>query len=744
MKIILLKVSIFFLALWLFSPIAVKAEIKVDGKIDEPEWTSSQSYRDFVVVNPLTFTSPRNATEVKVLSIQEGLAVAFICDQPAEESRTRTITQRDASQFDSDSVSVMVDFDATGQIAYEFSVSIAGSYRDGAITNESDFNYDWDGVWQHAVNEEKDRWTVEILIPWSIVAMREGENNTRKLGLLFQRVLQSNKETFGFPAASSERPQFVSNFSKVEVAQYSEQEFDLLPYATALSDLKNNSTKGKAGLDIFWKPSGKFQLAATVNPDFGQVESDDLVIDFSAIEVLFSDKRPFFTENQALLDLRMPNRGYLIYTRRIGGPSDKDGTPSDITGALKVIGSAGPINYGVLAAQETEEEGRTFFGGRMVIPGENWSLGTFTTYAERPFLDRTALVNSLDYEIKSNNVWRLQGQFLMSQIDEPSGDISDFGAWYRLYYTPSEAWHLQMDMSHWGKDLDISDMGYIMRTNLEELFLYSQWRQTDFSADSRAASVDWTLWSIWRRNAEGTALQSKVVFQRQEKLRSGAGIDYMLQIDTAGYDDIISRGNGLVHFDKELSGSATYNTQRKGAWKKSVGLNVMQEGTGGWGESLNANVTWFPDEKFNIDLNAKAYLSNDWLMWLQGDRLAGYSLKQITGEISPSWYPADRHEIRLRTQWIVMNAENGQSYHIGSRGRLISDDNMVNDFAMINFGLQIRYRYEIAPLSDFYIVYSRGGLDRMENPTESTIDLFSSSTKLRNSDQILVKLRYGF
>ena len=739
-----LRLSLIILICSLFLPCSAYSEIKVDGKTDEPEWAGAGSYNDFVVVYPLTLAKPRLTTEAKVLSVQEGLAVAFICDQPADETRTRTITRRDASRFDSDSVSVMVDFDATGKIAYEFSVSIAGSYRDGAITNQSDFNYDWDGVWQHAVNEDNDRWTVEILIPWSIVAMREGENNTRKLGLLLQRTLQSTKETFGFPAASSERPQFVSNFHQVDVAEYTEKEFDLWPYVTVLGDLKNNNTEGKAGLDLFWKPSGKFQVAATFNPDFGQVESDDLVIDFSAIEVRFSDKRPFFTENQALLELRMPNQGYLIYTRRIGGPGDKDGSPSDIAGALKVIGSAGKVNYGVLAARETGQEGRTFSGARMVLPGQNWSVGTFTTYVERPFLDRTALVNSLDYEIKSKNLLRLQGQFLVSQIDKPSGDTSDFGAWYRFYYTPSEAWHLQMDMSHWGKDLDISDMGYIMRTNLEELFLYGKWRQTGFSADSRAASVDWTLWSIYRRNAEGLKLQSKLVFQKQDKLRSGSGIDYTLMLNTAGYDDIISRGHGPVHYDNLFSGSASYSTQRKGSWRKSAGLNVMQEGTGGWGGSANANATWYPSEKFNIDLNAKLYRSSDWVIWLHDDLLAGYSIHQVTAGISPSWFPAERHEIRLKTQWIVMKAENGQDYNIGPRGRLIPGSNTVNDFSILNFGLQLRYRYEIAPLSDFYIVYSRGGLDRVENADEGTMGLLGSSTELRDSDQLLLKVRYRF
>lgn len=741
----IIRLILFLLVSVFFFPAAGYPEIKVDGKLDESEWSGSQSFKDFVVIDPLTFEKPSQTTEVKLLSVQEGLAVAFICDQPENVVRTRTITQRDARSFNSDSVSVMIDFDGTGQVAYEFSVSITESCRDGTITNETDFNYDWDGVWERAVNEEKDRWTAELLLPWSIVAMREGKNGARKMRIFFQRVLQQDGQSFAFPAASTKRPQFVSNFAEVEVTKYSDTQFDLWPYLTVLGDLKNNNTKAKTGLDVFWKPSGNFQLAATINPDFGQVESDDLVIDFSAIEVRFSDKRPFFTENQALFDLRMPNVGYIIYTRRIGGPSDKDPKhPSDIDGALKMIGSAGPVDYGILAAQEADSDGRSFFAGRTFFPSKNWSIGTYTTYVERPYKDRTALVNSIDYEIESNNRWRLQGQVLASQINAPSGDYSDFGAWYRFHYTPNETWRFQQDLAHWGKELDISDMGYIMRTNLEELFLYAQWTQSGFKEDSRAASVDWTLWTLGRRNAEGTRLQSRIVFQRQEKLRSGSNMDLMLMLNTSGYDDLISRNNGLVYFNKLLSGSISYTAQRRGAWGKSISLNIMQEGYDGRGANLSTGATWYPNDKFNIDFRLNPRWSNDWLIWLQEKEFAGFSLQRITAGISPSWFPAERHEIRLKTQWIVMKAYKGQSYHIGPRGRLIPDSSEINDFSMLNFGLQMRYTYEFAPLSDLYIVYSRGGLDRVEDSDENVISLLGSSTELRNSDQILVKLRYRF
>jgi len=136
------SISLFFIVALLIAPTTAFGALKIDGILDEPGSAEAQVFRNFVVIDPLTLETPRLPTEARLLSIPEGLAVAFICEQPPEETRTRTTTQLDAQQFYSDSVSVMIDFDATSKIAYEFSISIAGSYRDGTITGETFTNYD--------------------------------------------------------------------------------------------------------------------------------------------------------------------------------------------------------------------------------------------------------------------------------------------------------------------------------------------------------------------------------------------------------------------------------------------------------------------------------------------------------------------------------------------------------------------------------------------------------------------------
>jgi len=730
-------------AAFLISPVTAFAGMTVDGKLDEPDWADAQVFQDFVVVEPLTYNTPRLQTEARLLSLPEGLAVAIKCQQPAE-SRTHTVTQRDTDRFDADAVHLMIDFSGKGERIYQFSVSISGSYRDGTLDYKYNLNRDWDGIWQRAVSEDDQYWTVEMLIPWSIVAMRDGDDGKRRLGVFFQRDVYASGESLAFPQTSTKLSQFMTSLAQVDVKSYSKAEFNVWPYAVVLRDFIDEGTTTKVGMDLFWKPSGKLQAAATVNPDFGQVESDDLVIDFSAIEVMFSDKRPFFTENQSIFDDALVKNESVFYTRRVGGQRDDNKGVSDITAAVKAIGSAGPLNYGLFAAREAEDAGRSFYAARFVYPGGNWLVGTQTTYTDRPFLKRKALVNSINYDVKPGVSWRLLGQFMRNDIDNNSSKSDGFGSFNAIQYLPDDRWQFELSLINYNKTLDLNDMGYLRRNNLREWYLSLQHNQTGFPADSAIASVFWMTFFQIPSNTDGVKLMNSIMMMRNQKMRSGAEISFMFNAMLKGYDDLISRGNGLVYLNNRFNGGLTYSTPRRGAWRKSVAVNLIQEGYKGSGLGLQAGLTYYPHEALSLDISLQPRWSRDWLIWLNQDRFGGYSRYNIMSKVTANWFPAEKHEVRLNAQWLTIDADARHGYHIGPGGRLVKDNEIINDFAMINFGLQVRYRYELAPLSDLYVVYSRGGLDRIDNPDQNALGLMSESTSLRDSDQFMVKLRYGF
>ncbi|HET8899719.1 MAG TPA: DUF5916 domain-containing protein, partial [Rhodanobacteraceae bacterium] len=318
--------------------------VTIDGHIRPGEWQGARHITDFRQTQPMTGKPASLPTDAWVLATPAGLAVAFRATQPPAVTRTTQQVQRDFEE-PVDRVNVMVDFNGDGLTGYNFTIASTGGVFDAVMSNESQFSKDWDGLWQHAVSSDADGYTVEVLIPWSIAPMHKANGGKRVIGLYLDRVVGSTGERVAWPDASFMRARFLSDFAPVEVPAYRQSLLAVTPYASAVYDNIRQRSQFDAGLDVLWKPNGQFQLTASLNPDFGQVESDDLVVNFSATESYFSDKRPFFTENQSLFNFGLlDDNSALIYTRRVGGPADDGKGAGDITAAVKFNGSVGTTN----------------------------------------------------------------------------------------------------------------------------------------------------------------------------------------------------------------------------------------------------------------------------------------------------------------------------------------------------------------------------------------------------------------
>src|SRR5688500_2763237 len=173
--------------------------IEVDGRIDEPEWQQAQRVTDFRLTEPLSREPTSLPTEALILATEEGLAIAFRNSQPDSVPRNRQRGQRDQAGA-VDRVNLYVEFDGDGRTGYNITVSLANSINDTTITNENQFNDDWDGNWRHATSEDDSAWYVELLVPWHIAPMREaqGEQRTMRVGL--DRVVALTGERASWPA----------------------------------------------------------------------------------------------------------------------------------------------------------------------------------------------------------------------------------------------------------------------------------------------------------------------------------------------------------------------------------------------------------------------------------------------------------------------------------------------------------------------------------------------------------------
>ena len=731
----------------LLAALATRAlAVDIDGRIDAEEWQAARHITDFRKTQPLNGEPASLATEAWILATPDGLAVAFRNHQPPSVPRTQQRVQRDFEDL-VDRIDVMIDFDGDRRTGYNFKVSSTAGVYDAILTNETEFNEDWDGNWRHAVGGDADHWTVEVLIPWHIAPMRENSGDVRTIGIYLDRIVGSTGERVSWPLASMERSRFLSEFAPIEVASFKQSLLAITPYASSLYDLIDSDNDLDAGVDLFWKPNGQLQLSATVNPDFGQVEADELVVNFDATETFISDKRPFFTENQGIFEFTTPSDfSQLLYTRRIGGPADDNRGSADITGAVKLNGSIGATKFGVFAADEADAVGRSFGALRLVRDFREQNLGILATRVERPYLDRTASVLGVDHNWRPTARWNVRTRLIGSEIEQSGDSTRGDGATIWADYEMDHGWRQQWIGMHFSNDLDINDAGYLSRNSTN----YAHWqlnrRFTHLEAESRYMSKDWRWRISTNRNDHGQLLSHQFRISRESRLRNGSYEYAQININSAGIDDLLTRGNGVVNLPPRFNSYFEFESPRQGNWAFHLEGEVYSGGLSGndkLGYAVNLEPTYFISDALNVYLGLYASTQPDWLVWQRDNLIGSFASEESHFSAGFNWVMTNRHELRLKLQAVAVNANVRQSYRVDLSGDAVPTDETVQDFSVRNLGLQIRYRFEIAPLSYLYVVYGRGGYEE-QAVSDDRRRLLRDTFSLRDDDQVLVKLSYRF
>ncbi|MDX1568700.1 MAG: DUF5916 domain-containing protein, partial [Longimicrobiales bacterium] len=347
-------------------------EIEVDGRFSEAAWEEAPVATGFIQREPVEGQPAEDDTEVRVLYDDEAIYVAarMFDDNPA--SIADQLVRRDQfGQFDY--VAVGFDPNLDRRTGYEFRLSAAGVQGDSYFYNDDQNDRAWDAVWESGVTRDSLGWTAEFRIPLSQIRY-EPSDTARAWGFnVRRRRLASNEETH-FALVSRLQQGVVSQFGRLDGVRIPEasRRLEMLPYVLSQGhvgpaeegDPFFDGTSGtvRLGTDFKVGIGGNFTLDGTINPDFGQVEADPAVINLSAFETFFDERRPFFVEDARIFDFTLSGRqNRLFYSRRIGRepqgdvPADADFTdvPTNTTilGAAKVSGrTEGGLSVGALAA----------------------------------------------------------------------------------------------------------------------------------------------------------------------------------------------------------------------------------------------------------------------------------------------------------------------------------------------------------------------------------------------------------
>ena len=377
--------------------------VVIDGRLDDAAWARAPVADHFTQSYPDPGAPPTDSTTVRVLYDHEALYVGIRMFDAHPDSIAAQLARRDASGIYSDWVHVIIDSYHDRRTAFRFSVNPRGVEKDVYESNDAgNEDLNWDAVWKVGTRVDSLGWVAEYRIPLSQLRFGpQPRDSSRVWGIQVMRDVARRNERDSWAPWTPQSPGLVSQFGdlvglvdvprprRLEVLPYVSTKVTRAPGSSADPFYHATDTRPSVGADIRMGLPAALTLTATVNPDFGQVEVDPAVVNLSAYETFFPEKRPFFLEGADIFDfgdVRTHNdygSQYFFYSRRVGRPPQL--TPSGsgiayadvpdqttIAGAAKVTGQAGPWSVGALDAVTTEERAHvaTSTGAKLFVPVE--------------------------------------------------------------------------------------------------------------------------------------------------------------------------------------------------------------------------------------------------------------------------------------------------------------------------------------------------------------------------------------
>jgi hypothetical protein len=653
---------------------------------------------------------------------------------------------------------------------------------DLSILPERQLNFQWDGSWDGRTQVIDEGWSAEFFVPWSMMPLPQVED-VRRIGLAFRRQLGQRGEVWTSPPLPETLNVFISGFQKYELTDIEpRRQLTIYPFVSTDFNGIRHDAKSKIGTDIYWRPSTNTLLSGTLNPDFGTVESDDVVVNLTAFETFFPEKRTFFLEGQDIFNtgprsLAQNVRGpggpiTMLNTRRIGGaskyiiPSGVNITPTDLSqptdllGAVKFTGQNGNLRYGTLIASEDNSEiqgilsdgthvslqatGRDFTIGRLLYEntssGGRRSIGWMGTNVSHPNIDST--VNAIDaHYFSANQRWVLDGQLMHSDVNGDTG----MGFLGDVSYIPRRGVQHILTTTYIDDEFNMNDLGFLSRNSQMNLDYNFVLTESDIPGLTSRTTV---LTSVNQYNTDGDSVLAGQFAGRTWNYLNNDSFNLLLRYFPKRIDDRLGRGTGAFRIPERYAVIAGYTSDSAKSIAWSLNLEASQEDLGPKIITSGAGIVWRPNDRFSFDLGLN-YTDQEALLVHQGDgNYTSFEAHQWSPKLESNYFISAKQQFRISMQWNSLKAFEDRFWQVNPKrvkhlSPVVNPDNDPGDFVISRLTFQARYRWEIAPLSDLFIVYTRGS-NLPGNSFFTFQDLLEQAWNDRIVDSFAIKLRYRF
>ena len=755
------------------------AEITIDGFIDEDVWKDLPVIDGMKVIDPDTLADTPYETHVRFFYTERGIYLSAMNFQPQETLMAR-MTSRDV-RLERDGFVVAIDASGEGLYGFYLRINLGNSLTDATILPERTFNFQWDGPWLARTQALENGWSAEYYIPWSMMPLPQVDDD-RKIGIYLERqVGHLQGEAWANPPLPGTVNQFLSAFEKYELKDIEpRRQLTYYPFASGIYDGVRDESTYKVGTEIFWRPTSNSLLSASLNPDFGNVESDDVVVNLTAFEVFFPERRVFFLEGQDVFNTspRTSSRGgpggpiSLLNTRRIGGAAIHDvpdevnvvptdlSQPSELLGAVKLTGQSGNWRYGTLLASETESQiagtlddgtqvtlnavGRDFSIARLLYEdtssGGRRAIGWMGTNLSHPTIDATAHAVDMHY-FSADNRFVIDTQIMHSNVDGKTGN----GFLGDVAFRPRRGLQHGLRATYIDDTLDINELGFLTRNDQMNLD-YNMFNIESDVPGLRQRTTSLFISNQW--NTDGEPVRLGLFLNRGYNTLNNNTYDVSLRYFPERIDDRLGRGTGDFKVEGRYGLNLGFRTNPADKLAFNFDLNLDQDELGPARTGASARFTWRPNDRFSSDLRLD-YTDREALLVHKGSgSYTSFESHQWAPQLEMNYFLNAWQQLRFTLQWTALKAFEDRFWQVDSQNLdflqpVAKSDEDSDNFTISRLTFQARYRWEIAPLSDLFVVYTRGS-NLPTDSFETFQDLLVQSWTDTIVDTLAIKLRYRF
>jgi hypothetical protein len=294
-------------------------------------------------------------------------------------------------------------------------------------------------------------------------------------------------------------------------------------------------------------------------------------------------------------------------------------------------------------------------------------------------------------------------------------------------------------------EFDMNNLGFLSRNSQMNLDYNFVLTESDIPG---LTSRTTTLTSVNQYNTDGDSVLAGQFAGRTWNYLNNDSFNLLLRYFPKRVDDRLGRGTGAFRIPERYALIAGYTSDpAKGiAW--SLNLEASQEDLGPKIITSGAGIVWRPNDRFSFDLGLN-YTDQEALLVHQGNgNYTSFEAHQWSPKLESNYFISAKQQFRVSMQWNSLKAFEDRFWQVNPKrlkhlSPVVNPDNEPDDFVISRLTFQARYRWEIAPLSDLFIVYTRGS-NLPENSFSTFQDLLEQAWNDRIVDSFAIKLRYRF